>query len=169
MFMCAKYQMDAYRARGILPHCEVLCGEDCTNRSSVGTYCEHLYLLVQNQSDLVYKSLGIPAVEDPKAVLGAQIDNVAKRVNRVGVDYITDRAFEIALILSELSKKGELNIAEDLINDIAYVVSLGIFLDNPEDMIDDKMFRVLAALKKIFPAQFERHPFEGPRDAFWVD
>lgn len=164
--MCAKFQMDAYRARGMLPHCEVLCGEDCTNRSGVGTHCEHLYLLVQNQSDLVYKSLGIPAVEDPKAILGAQMDNVAKRVNRVGADFIMDRAFDISLILSELSKKGDLNIAGNLIDDIAYAVSLGLFLDNPEDTIDDKMFRVLAALKKMFPGQFERPASEGPQDVF---
>jgi len=166
MFMCAKFQMDAYRARGMLPHCEVLCGEDCANRSGVGTHCEHLYLLVQNQSDLVYKSLGIPAVEDPKAILGTQMDNVAKRVNRVGADFIMDRAFDISLILSELSKKGDLNIAGNLIDDIAYAVSLGLFLDNPEDTIDDKMFRVLAALKKMFPGQFERPASEGPQDVF---
>jgi hypothetical protein len=164
--MCAKFQMDAYRARGMLPHCEVLCGEDCTNRSGEGTHCEHLYLLVQNQSDLVYKSLGIPAVEDPKAILGAQMDNVAKRVNRVGADFIMDRAFDISLILSELSKKGDLNIAGNLIDDIAYAVLLGLFLDNPEDTIDDKMFRVLAALKKMFPGQFERPASEGPQDVF---
>jgi len=166
MFMCAKYQMDAYRARGMLPHCEVLCSEDCTNRPGVDANCEHLYLLVQNQSDLVYKSLDIPAVEDPKAILGAQMDHVAKRVNRVGADYIMDRAFDIALILSELSKKGELNIAGNLINDIAYAVSLGLFLDNPEDAIDEKMLRVLAALKKIFPGQFEGPAWDGHQDVF---
>ncbi|MGZ7131438.1 MAG: hypothetical protein ACXVIX_09850 [Halobacteriota archaeon] len=158
--MCAKYQMDAYRVRGMLPHCEVLCGEDCTNRLSSGTYCEHLYLLIQNEGDLVYKSLDIPVVEDPKAVLGSQMDNVAKRVNRVGADYITDRAFDIALILSEISTKGHLNISSNLIDDIAYAVSLGLFLDNPADAIDVKMFRVLLALKKMFPEQFEA-PFSG--------
>jgi hypothetical protein len=110
--------------------------------------------------------LGIPAVEDPKAILGAQMDNVAKRVNRVGADFIMDRAFDISLILSELSKKGDLNIAGNLIDDIAYAVSLGLFLDNPEDTIDDKMFRVLAALKKMFPGQFERPASEGPQDVF---
>jgi hypothetical protein len=162
MFMCAKFQMDAYRARGMLPYCEVICAEDCTNRS--GTFCEHLYLLVQNRSDLIYKNMGIPVVEDPKAILGAQIDNVAKRINRVGADYIMDRAFDISLILSELNKKGSLNIATNLIDDIAYAVSLGLFLDNPEDAIDVKMFRVLRALKKIFPGQFvgpeSRNAFE---------
>jgi len=158
--MCAKYQMDAYQARGMLPHCEVICGEDCTNRSDSGTYCEHLYLLVQEQGDLVYKSLGIPAVEDPKAILGTQIDNVAKRVDRVGADYITDRAFDISLILSELSKNGRLNIPANLIDDIAYSVSLGLFLDNPADAIEEKMFRVLAVLKKMFPQQFEK-PLSG--------
>ena len=160
MFMCDKFQMDAYRARGMLPHCEVLCSEDCTNRSDSGTYCEHLYLLVQEQGDLVYKSLGIPAVEDPKAILGTQIDNVAKRVDRVGADYITDRAFDISLILSELSKNGRLNIPANLIDDIAYSVSLGLFLDNPADAINEKMFRVLAVLKKMFPQQFEK-PLSG--------
>ncbi len=164
MFMCVKFQMDAYRARGMLPHCEVLCGEDCTNRSGAGNHCEHLYLLIQSQSDLVYKSLGIPAVEDPKAILGVEMDNVAKRVNRVGADFILDRAFDISLILSELSKKGDLNIAGNLIDDIAYAVSLGLFLDNPEDTIDDKMLRILAALKKMFPGQFERPASEEPRD-----
>ena len=164
--MCAKFQMDAYRARGILPHCEVLCGEDCTNRSGVGTHCEHLYLLVQNQSDLAYKSLGIPVVEDPKVILGIQMDNVAKRVNRVGADFIMDCASDISLILSELSKKGDLNIAGNLIEDIACAVSLGLFLDNPEDTIDDKMFRILAALKKMVPGQFEGPALDGPQDVF---
>ncbi|MGZ4925224.1 MAG: hypothetical protein ACXV4B_02085 [Halobacteriota archaeon] len=154
MFMCDKYRMDAYRARGMLPHCQVLCDEDCTNHPDAGTYCEHLYLLVQDQSDLVYKSLGIPAVDDPKAILGAQMDNVVKRVNRVGADYIMDSAFDVSVILSELSEKGALNISENLIRDIAYTVALGLFLDNPEDTLDLKMFRVLAALKKMFPEQF---------------
>ncbi|MGZ4862370.1 MAG: hypothetical protein ACXV2E_06265 [Halobacteriota archaeon] len=152
--MCDKYRMDAYRARGMLPHCQVLCDEDCTNHPDAGTYCEHLYLLVQDQSDLVYKSLGIPAVDDPKAILGAQMDNVAKRVNRVGADYIMDSAFDVSVILSELSEKGALNISENLIRDIAYTVTLGLFLDNPEHTLDLKMFRVLAALKKMFPEQF---------------
>jgi hypothetical protein len=156
--------MDAYRARGMLPHCEVLCREDCTNHQNNGTYCEHLYLLVQNQSDLVYRSLGIPAVDDPKAILGAQMDNVAKRVNRVGADYIMDSAFDISLILSELSKQGALNIPQDLIRDIAYTVTLGLFLDNPEDTLDPKMFRVLAALKKIFPEQFAMRAAENEQD-----
>ncbi len=165
MFMCDKYRMDAYRARGILPHCEVLCGEDCTNHPDAGSYCEHLYLLVQDQSDLVYRSLGIPAVDDPKAILGAQMDNVAKRVNRVGADYIMDSAFDISLILSELSEKGALNISENLLRDIAYTVTLGLFLDNPEDTLDFKIFRVLAALKKIFPEQFAMRIAESRQDA----
>jgi hypothetical protein len=161
MFMCAKYQMDAYRARGILPHCDILCAEDCTNHSGAGIYCEHLYLLVQNQSDLVYKNLGIPAVEDPRSVLGVEMDNVARRVDRVGVNYISDRAFDIALILSDLSKNAELNIGKDLINDIAYVILLSLFLDNPEDAIDVNMFRVLKALKKVFPTQFDQPALDG--------
>lgn len=149
----------------MLPHCEVLCGEDCTNHPDAGTYCEHLYLLVQDRSDLVYKSLGIPAIDDPKAILGAQMDNVAKRVNRVGADYIMDSAFDVSLILSELSERGALNISEDLIRDIAYTVTLGLFLDNPEDTLDLKMFRVLAALKKIFPEQFAMRAAENRQDA----
>lgn len=166
MFMCAKYQMDAYRARGILPHCEVLCGEECTNRPGAGPYCEHLYLLVQNQSDLVYKSLGIPTVEDPKAVLGAQMEIVARRVDRIGVDYIMDRACDVALILADLSQTGKLNVAENVINDIARAVCLGLFLDNPEDAIDSKMLRVLTALKKMFPRQFNRWASEDSPDVF---
>jgi hypothetical protein len=165
MFMCDKYRMDAYRARGMLPHCEVLCGEDCTNHPDAGTYCEHLYLLVQDRSDLVYKSLGIPAIDDPKAILGAQMDNVAKRVNRVGADYIMDSAFDVSLILSELSERGALNISENLIRDIAYAVTLGLFLDNPADTLDLKMFRVLAALKKIFPEQFAMRAAQNRQDA----
>jgi len=165
MFMCDKYRMDAYRARGMLPHCQVLCDEDCTNQPETGTYCEHLYLLVQDQSDLVYRSLGIPAVDDPKVILGAQMDNVAKRVNSVGADYIMDSAFDVSAILSELSEKGALNISENLIRDIAYTVTLGLFLDNPEDTLDPKMFRVLAALKKIFPEQFAMRAAENRHDA----
>ncbi|MGD0327915.1 MAG: hypothetical protein ABSB21_04740 [Halobacteriota archaeon] len=163
--MCDKYQLDAYRVRGMLPHSEVLCPEDCTNHPDTGTYCEHLYLLVQDQSDLVYRSLGIPTVDDPKAILGVQMDNVAKRVNRVGADYIMDSAFNVSLILSELSEMGALNISEDLIRDIAYTVTLGLFLDNPEDTLDLKMFRVLAALKKIFPEQFAMRAAENRQDA----
>lgn len=166
MFMCAKYQMDAYRARGILPHCEVLCGEECTNRPGVDAYCEHLYLLVQNQSDLVYKSLGIPTVEDPAAVLGTQMAGVARRVNRIGVDHVMDRAFEVAQILADLSKTGELNIAEDTICDIARAVCLGLFLNNPADAIDSKMLRVLTALKKMFPRQFNKWPLEDSSGVF---
>ena len=97
--------------------------------------------MVQDQSDLVYRSLGIPAIDDPKAILGAEMDNVAKRVNRVGADYIMDCAFDISCILSDLSKQGALNIPENLISDIAYTVTLGLFLDNPEDTLDPKMFR----------------------------
>ena len=165
MFMCDKYRMDAYRARGMLPHCQVLCDEDCTNQPETGTYCEHLYLLVQDQTDLAYRSLGIPAVDDPKAILGAQMDNVAKRVDRVGADYIMESAFDVSVILSELSEKAALNISENLIRDIAYTVTLGLFLDNPEETLDFKMFRVLAALKKIFPEQFAMHAAENRDDA----
>jgi hypothetical protein len=100
-------------------------------------------------------------VEDPKAILGSQMEDVAKRVNRVGADYIMDRAYEISLILSELSQEGRLNIALNVIDDIAYAVSLGLFLDHPEDAIDIKMFRVLAALKRVFPEQFEGSHFRG--------
>ena len=165
MFMCDKYRMDAYRARGMLPHCQVLCDEDCTNQPDTGTYCEHLYLLAQDKSDLVYRSLGIPVVDDPKAILGAQMDNVAKRVERIGADDIMDSAFDVSVILSELSEKAALNISENLIRDIAYTVTLGLFLDNPEDTLDFKMFRVLAALKKIFPEQFAMRAAENRDDA----
>jgi hypothetical protein len=120
--------------------------------------------LVQGQSDLVYRSLGIPVVDDPRAILGAQMDNVAKRVNRVGADYIMDSAFDISCILAELSKLGALNIPENLISDIAYAVTLGLFLDNPEDTLDPQMFRVVWALKKIFPEQFVMRAAENLRD-----
>lgn len=156
--------MDAYRARGMLPHCDVLCREDCSNHPDTGTYCEHLYLLVQDQSDLVYMGLGIPVIDDPKAILGAQMDNVAKRVNKVGADKITDSAFDISCILAELSKLGALNIPQNLISDIAYAVALGLFLDNPQDMLDPKMFRVVRALKKIFPEQFAMRTAENEQD-----
>ena len=162
--MCDKYQMDAYRARGMLPHCEELCREDCSNHPDTGTYCEHLYLLVQDQSDLVYRSLGIPVIDDPKAIIGAQMDNVAKRVNKVGADYIMDSAFDISCILADVSKLGALNIPQNLISDIAYTVTLGLFLDNPEDTLDPKMFRVLGALKKIFPEQFAMRTAENEQD-----
>jgi hypothetical protein len=132
----------------------------------VHTYCEHLYLLVQNQSDLVYKSLGIPTVEDPAAVLGTQMASVARRVNKIGVDYVMDRAFDVAQILADLSKTGELNIADDTIYDIACAVCLGLFLNNPEDAIDSKMFRVLTALKKMFPRQFGKWPSENSSGVF---
>ena len=138
----------------MLPHCEELCREDCSNHPDTGTYCEHLYLLVQDQSDLVYRSLGIPVIDDPKAILGAQMDNVAKRVNKVGADYIMDSAFDISCILADVSKLGALNIPQNLISDLAYTVTLGLFLDNPEDTLDPKMLRVLGALKKIFPERF---------------
>ena len=166
MFMCDRYQMDAYKARGILPHCSVLCDDDCTNHSHTGGYCEHLYLLVQNQSDLVYKSLGIPVLEDPRAILGSQIENVAKRVNKVGADYIMDRAFEISLILSGLSEKADLNIPEDTVNNLAHAVSLGLFLDDPRDAIDEKMLGVLLMLKKLIPKHSETHSVSDLEDDF---
>jgi len=78
IFACANYHIDAYRARGILPYCEVLRGEECTNRSGADTYYERLYLFVQSESDLVYKRLGIPAVEDPNET-------------RVGLLYVSKR------------------------------------------------------------------------------
>jgi hypothetical protein len=103
-------------------------------------------------------------VDDPKAILGAQMDNVAKRVERVGADDIMHSAFDVSVILSELSEKAALNISENLIRDIAYAVTLGLFLDNPEDTLDFKMFRVLAALKKIFPEQFAMRAAENRDD-----
>jgi hypothetical protein len=129
-------------------------------------YCEHLYLLVQNQSDLVYKSLGIPTVEDPAAVMGTQMAGVARRVNRIGVNNVMNRAFEVAQILADLSKTGELNIAEDTIYDIASAACLGLFLDNPQDAIDTKMLRVLTTLKKMFPRQFSKSLSEDSSGVF---
>ncbi len=147
--------MDAYKARGMLPHCEPLCDNDCSQHQQSGGYCEHLYLLIQNQSDHVYKRLGIPFVEDPKVVLGTQIENVAKRVNKVGFTHILDRAFEISLILAELSDRGDLNIPDNKIDDLAYTVALGLFLDDPYDAIDPRMFAALKAMQKTLPEQFK--------------
>jgi len=157
MFMCDRYQMDAYKARGFLPHCGVLCDDDCTNHSHTGGYCEHLYVLIQNRSDLVYKNLGIPVLEDPRAILGAQIENVAKRVNKVGIDDIMHYAFDISCILSGLSEKADLNAPEDTINSLARAVTLGLFLDDPRDAIDEKMLGVLLTLKKLISKHAEMH------------
>ncbi len=155
MFMCDKYQIDAYKARGILPHCKPLCDDNCSNYSQSGGYCEHLYLLVQNPGDQVYKRLGIPFVEDPRALLGVQVENMSKRVNKVGFTHVMDRAYEIALILSELSDRGDLNLPDDDTNDLAYAVALGLFLDDPRDAIDERMLAALKALKKTLPDQFK--------------
>jgi hypothetical protein len=114
----------------------------------------------------VYKSLGIPTVEDPAAVMGTQMACVARRVNRIGVDHVMDRAFEVAQILADLSKTGELNIAEDTIYDIASAACLGLFLDNPQDAIDTKMLRVLTTLKKMFPRQFSKSLSEDSSGVF---
>ncbi len=154
MFMCDKYQIDAYKARGILPHCEPLCDDNCSQHSGSGGYCEHLYVLIQNPSDQVYKRLGIPFVDDPREVLGAQVENISKRVNKVGFTYILDRASEISLILSELSDRGDLNVPDDDTSDLAYAVALGLFLDDPHDAIDPKMLAALKALKITLPEQF---------------
>jgi|GEM_PF-237750 len=166
MFMCDRYQMDAYKARGILPHCSVLCDDDCTNHSHTGGYCEHLYLLIQNQSDLVYKSLGIPTLEDPRVILGAQIENVAKRVNKVGIDDIMHCAIEISRILSGVSEKADLNVPEDTITSLAHAVSLGLFLDDPRDAIDEKMLGVLLTLKKLISKHSEMHTAPDLEDDF---
>jgi hypothetical protein len=90
------------------------------------------------------------------------MDAVAQRINRVGVDFVTDRAFDLAIILSELSKTAKLNIAENVINDIASAIALGLFLDNPEDTVSSRMLRVLYALKKMFPRQFDKLASEDP-------
>ncbi|MGZ7190132.1 MAG: hypothetical protein ACXVI4_07495 [Halobacteriota archaeon] len=147
--------MDAYKARGMLPHCKPLCDDNCSQHSQHSGYCEHLYLLVQNPSDHVYKRLGIPFVEDPRAVLGAQVENISKRVNKVGFTHIMDRAYEISLILSELSDRGDLNVPDGDTNDLAYAVTLALFLDDPHDAIDARMFAALKALKKTLPEQFK--------------
>ncbi|MGZ7145156.1 MAG: hypothetical protein ACXVIA_00325 [Halobacteriota archaeon] len=153
--MCDKYQMDAYKARGILPHCKPLCDDNCSNHSLSGGYCDHLYLLVQNPSDHVYKRLGIPFVEDPRALLGTQVENISKRVDKVGFTNILDRAHEISLILSELSDRGGLNVPDDDTNDLAYAVALGLFLDDPRDVIDERMLAALKALRRTLPEQFK--------------
>ena len=155
MFMCDKYQMDAYKARGILAHCKPLCHDDCSNHLQSGSYCEHLYLLVQNPSDQVYKRLGIPFVEDPRAILGAQVENISKRVNKVGFAYILERAHEVSLILSELSDRGDLSVSDEDVHDLAYAVTLGLFLDDPHDGIDTRMLAALKTLQKTLPEQFK--------------
>ncbi len=152
--MCNKFHIDAYKARGMLPHCKSLCDDDCSHHSQTGGYCEHLYLLIQDASDQVYKSLGIPFIEDPRAILGTQVENISKRVNKVGFAHILDRANEISLILGELSDRGDLNVPEDAINDLAYVVALGLFLDDPRDAVDERIFTALKALQKTLPEQF---------------
>ncbi len=152
--MCDKYRIDAYKARGILPHCKRLCDDNCSDHSQSGSYCEHLYLLVQSPSDHVYKRLGIPFVEDPRAILGAQVENISRRVNKVGFTYILDRAHEIALILSELSDRGDLNVSEQDTHDLAFAVALGLFLDDPHDAIDTRMLTALKTTQKTLPQQF---------------
>ncbi len=147
--------MDAYKARGLLPHCNRLCDEDCSNHLESGGYCEHLYLLIQNPGDQIYKRLGIPFIEDPRGILGTQVENISKRVNKVGFTQILDRAHEISLILSELSDLGDLNVPEDDVRDLGYVVALGIFLDDPRDAIDERMFAALKAMKRTLPEEFK--------------
>ncbi|MGZ4912821.1 MAG: hypothetical protein ACXVI3_04825 [Halobacteriota archaeon] len=94
-------------------------------------------------------------MEDPRAVLGAQVENISKRVNKVGFTHIMDRAYEISLILSELSDRGDLNVPDGDTNDLAYAVTLALFLDDPHDAIDARMFAALKALKKTLPEQFK--------------
>jgi hypothetical protein len=58
-----------------------------------------------------------------------------------------DGAIEISLILSELLEKG-LKAPKDAISKLVKEVSLGLFLDDPQDTIDYKMLRV-ATLKNV--------------------
>jgi hypothetical protein len=59
-----------------------------------------------------------------------------------------DGAIEISLILSELLEKG-LKAPKDTTSKLANAVSLGLFLDDPQDTIDYKMLRVLSTLKNV--------------------
>ncbi|MGB8311858.1 MAG: hypothetical protein WCE81_08340 [Halobacteriota archaeon] len=166
MFMCDKYKMDAYKARGITPHYDALCNDDCTLNSSTGGHCEHLYLLIQNEFDRTYSNLGIPVVEGPTAVLKTEVQNISERINMIGVDRIMDCAFEISLILSEITQDGHLNIPNDVLNDIAYSVVLGLFLDNPEEVVDRKMLRALSLIKEMAPDSFNRYYPGYPNEDF---
>lgn len=166
MFMCDKYKMDAYKARGITPHYDALCNDDCTLKSGTGGHCEHLYLLIQNEFDRTYSNLGIPVVEGPTAVLKTEVQNISERINMIGVERIMDCAFEISLILSEITEDGRLNIPNDVLNNIAYAVVLGLFLDNPEEVIDRKMLRALSLIKEMRPDSFNRYYPGYPNEDF---
>jgi hypothetical protein len=166
MFMCDKYKMDAYKARGITPHYDALCNDDCTLNSSTGDHCKHLYLLIQNEFDRTYSNLGIPVVEGPTAILKTEVQNISERINMIGVDRIMDCAFEISLILSEITQDGHLNIPNDVLNDIAYSVVLGLFLDNPEEVVDRKMLRALSLIKEMAPDSFNRYYPGYPNEDF---
>ena len=166
MFMCDKYKMDAYKARGITPHYDALCNDDCTVNSSTGSHCEYLYLLIQNEFDRTYTNLGIPVVDGPTAVLKTEVQNVSERINMIGVERIMNCAFEISLILSEITEDGRLNIPNDVLNNIAYSVVLGLFLDNPEEVIDRKMLRALSLIKEMRPDSFNRYYPGYPNEDF---
>lgn len=154
MFMCDKFRMDAYKARGITSHYDTLCTDDCTKNSRTGSYCEHFYLLIQNEFDRTYAHLGVPVVEGPTAVLKTEVQNITERINMIGAERIMDCAFEISLILSGISEDGRLNIPSDVLNDIAYSAVLGLFLNNPKDVIEGKMLRALSLIKEMEPGRF---------------
>ena len=166
MFMCDKYKMDAYKARGITPHYDALCNDNCTLNPSTGGHCEHLYLLIQNEFDRTYSNLGIPVVEGPTAVLKTEVQNISERINMIGVERIMDCASEISLILSEITQDGHLNIPNDVLNNIAYSVVLGLFLDNPEEVVDRKMLRALSLIKEMAPDSFNRYYPGYPNEDF---
>jgi hypothetical protein len=72
----------------------------------------------------------------------------------IGAERIMDCAFEISLILSGISEDGRLNIPSDVLNDIAYSAVLGLFLNNPKDVIEGKMLRALSLIKEMEPGRF---------------
>ncbi len=44
---------------------------------------------------------------------------------------------------------------EDDVRDLGYVAALGIFLDDPRDAIDERMFAALKAMKRTLPEEFK--------------
>jgi len=54
-----------------------------------------------------------------------------------------DGPFEVSLIPPELLEKG-LKVPKDTITELANAISLGLFLDDPQDTVDHKMLRVLS-------------------------
>jgi hypothetical protein len=84
----------------------------------------------------------------------------------IGVERIMDCAFEISLILSEITQDGHLNIPNDVLNNIAYSIVLGLFLDNPEEVVDRKMLRALSLIKEMAPDSFNRYYPGYPNEDF---